>query len=78
MGVVGQSIDVLHIYINNWGPTNKEGILHSQILFVSQFETPQYLPLNIFSKKSQERLCGNVCKKCEVFLDGKCNGCGNF
>ncbi len=78
MGVVGQSIDVLHRYINYCGPTNKEGILHSQVLFMSQFETPQYLPLNLFSKKSQEHLCGNVCKKCEAFLDGKCNGCGNF
>jgi DNA-binding Lrp family transcriptional regulator len=78
MGVVGQSIDVLHRYINYCGPTNKEGILHSQVLFVSQFETPQYLPLNLFSNKSQEHLCGNVCKKCEAYLEGKCNGCGNF
>ena len=78
MGVIGQSIEVLHRFINYCGPTNKEGILHSQILFVSQFETPQYLPLNLFSKRSQEKSCGNVCKKCEAFLDGKCEGCGNF
>ena len=39
MGIVGQSIDVLHRYINYCGPTNKEGVLHSQILFVSTLET---------------------------------------
>ncbi|MFX1425345.1 MAG: hypothetical protein ACFFBE_02755 [Promethearchaeota archaeon] len=78
MGVIGQSVEVLHRYINYCGPTNKEGILHSQILFVSQFKVPQYLPLNLFSEQSQEKACGNVCKKCEAFLDGKCEGCGNF
>ena len=78
IGVVGQSTEVLHRYINHCGPTNKEGILHSQVLFVSQFDTPHFIPLNLFSNKSQERLCGNVCKKCEAFLDGSCEGCGNF
>ena len=27
---------------------------------------------------SQEHKCGNRCKKCEAFLCGDCNGCGNF
>ena len=78
MGVVGQSVDVLHRYINYCGPSNKEGILHSQILFVSEVETPQFFPLNLFSHESQESICGNVCKNCEAFLDGKCEGCGKF
>jgi DNA-binding Lrp family transcriptional regulator len=78
MGILGQSIDVLHRYINYCGPTNKEGILHSEILFISKLKAPEYLPLNLFSKKSQEAKCGNICKDCEAFLDGKCDGCGNF
>ncbi len=78
MGIIGQSVDVLHRYINHCGPTNKEGILHSEILFVSNIETPEYLPLNLFSKKSQEAECSNICKDCEAYLDGKCDGCGNF
>ena len=78
MGVVGQSVDVLHNYLNQCGPTNKEGILHSEILFVSNIEAPQYLPINLFNKVSQESDCGNVCRDCEAFLDGNCNGCGNF
>ncbi|MFX0042489.1 MAG: hypothetical protein ACFE8L_06225 [Candidatus Hodarchaeota archaeon] len=78
MGIVGQSIDVLHRYINYCGPTNKKGILHSEILFVSNIETPKFLPLNLFSKESKECNCGNICRDCEAFLDGKCDGCGNF
>lgn len=78
IGIAGQSIDVLHRYINYCGPTNKEGVLHSQILFVSNLEMPRFLPMNLFSKKSQEDKCGNICKDCEAFLDGECDGCGNF
>jgi len=78
MGITGQNMDVLHRYINFCGPTNKEGILHSQILFVSNIKTPEYLPINLFNKFSQESKCGNICKNCEAFLDGNCNGCGNF
>ena len=78
MGIIGQNIEVLHRYINYCGPTNKEGILHSEILFVSNINAPGYLPLNLFSKKSQETKCENICKDCEAYLDGKCNGCGNF
>ncbi|MFX1388340.1 MAG: Lrp/AsnC family transcriptional regulator [Promethearchaeota archaeon] len=78
MGIVGQNIDVLHRYINYCGPTNKEGILHSEILFISNLNAPEYLPLNVFSKKSQETDCGNICRECEAYLDGKCDGCGNF
>jgi len=78
LGIMGQSIDVLHRYINYCGPTNKEGVLHSQILFVSTLETPEFLPINLFSKESQEAKCGNICKDCEAFLDGNCDGCGNF
>lgn len=78
MGIAGQSMDVLHRYINYCGPTNRDGILHSQILFVSNIEMPEYLPIRLFSKNSQESKCGNICKDCEAFLDGKCDGCGNF
>ncbi|MFX1241426.1 MAG: Lrp/AsnC family transcriptional regulator [Promethearchaeota archaeon] len=78
MGIIGQNIDVLHRYINHCGPTNKEGILHSEILFVSNLEAPEYLPLYLFNKKSQETECGNICKDCEAYLDGECDGCGNF
>ena len=78
MGIIGQSIDIIHRYINYCGPTNKEGLLHSEILFVSKIEAPKYLPLNLFSKKSQEAKCGNICEECEAFLDGRCDGCGNF
>jgi len=78
MGILGQTTEILHRYINYCGPTNKKGILHSQILFVSQFETPEYIPINVFSRESQEYKCGNICKDCEAFLDGGCEGCGNF
>lgn len=78
IGIVGQNIEVLHQYINYCGPTNKDGILHSDILFFSKFVIPEFLPLNLFSNQSQESKCGNCCKACEAYLDGRCDGCGNF
>jgi DNA-binding Lrp family transcriptional regulator len=78
MGIVGQNSDVLQRYINFCGPTNKEGILHSEVLFVADLKVPKYIPLNLFTRESKECICGNVCKNCAAFLDGKCAGCGNF
>ena len=78
MGVLGQNLDVLHRYINHCGPTNKKGLLHSALIFGSDFIAPKFLPLNLFSSKSNEQNCGNSCIDCEAYLDGKCDGCGNF
>ncbi|MHA2006765.1 MAG: hypothetical protein ACXABO_04460 [Promethearchaeota archaeon] len=78
LGIIGQSIDVLHRYLNYCGPTNKKGILHSASIFVSDLIIPKFVPLNLFSQESHENKCGNVCKACEAYLDGKCSGCGNF
>ena len=78
MGVVGKSVDVLHRYVNYCGPTNKKGLLHSALLFGSDFILPKYVPLNLFSDKSNESNCGNICVDCEAYLDGRCNGCDNF
>ena len=78
MGVIGQNSEVLQNYINFCGPSNKEGVLHSEVLNVSSLETPQFLPINIFSYESQENKCGNICEKCEALLNGKCEGCGHF
>ncbi|MFX1590663.1 MAG: Lrp/AsnC family transcriptional regulator [Promethearchaeota archaeon] len=77
-GVIGQDIDVIRRYINYCGPTNKKGILHSAIIFSSDLITPKFLPVNLFSRVSKEHKCGNICKGCAAYLDGKCNGCGNF
>ena len=78
MGVIGQNLDVLHNYVNHCGPTNKKGLLHSALLFGSDFIRPKYLPLNLFSDKSNEHNCDNICADCEAYLGGKCNGCSNF
>ncbi|MFX1502981.1 MAG: Lrp/AsnC family transcriptional regulator [Promethearchaeota archaeon] len=77
-GIIGQNMDALHRYINYCGPTNKKGILHSAIIFVSDLINPKFLPINLFSQKSQEEKCGNICRDCAAYLDGKCRGCGNF
>ncbi|MFX1326718.1 MAG: Lrp/AsnC family transcriptional regulator [Promethearchaeota archaeon] len=77
-GVIGQDIDVLRRYINYCGPTNKEGILHSATIFASEVLVPKFLPIKLFSGESKEHKCENICKACAAFLDGKCNGCGNF
>ncbi len=78
LGIIGQNEKVLQRYINHYGPTNKKGILHSAAIVVSDFILPKFIPLNLFSNESKEEKCGNICKNCEAFLDGKCEGCGNF
>jgi DNA-binding Lrp family transcriptional regulator len=78
LGIMGQSIDILHRYLNYCGPTNKKGILHSASIFISDLILPRYIPINLYSEESQEHNCGNICRKCAAYLDGKCNGCSNF
>ncbi len=78
MAVIGQNIDVLHRYINHCGPTNRKGILHSAVIHISDLIIPKFMPIDLFSEVSKEYKCGNECKNCEAFLDGKCEGCGNF
>ena len=78
MGVVGKNLDVLHRYVNHCGPTNKKGLLHSALIFGSDFIVPEFLPLNLFSDTSNEQNCGNICSDCEAYLDGRCDGCDNF
>ncbi len=78
LGIIGHSMDILERYMNYCGPTNKEGVLHSEILFSSNITTPSFLPLNLFSKNSKESKCDNTCKDCEAFLNSDCYGCGNF
>lgn len=78
LGILGQNAEVLQRYINHCGPTNKDGVLHSEILNISEFITPEFYPLNIFSRKSQESKCENICNECEAFLNDYCGGCGNF
>ncbi|MFW9826507.1 MAG: Lrp/AsnC family transcriptional regulator [Candidatus Thorarchaeota archaeon] len=78
LGVLGQNVDVLHRYLNYCGPTNKKGLLHSASIFVSDLILPKYLPINLFSEETKEVACGNICRDCEAYLDGKCKGCGNF
>jgi len=77
-GVVGQDMEVLRRYINYCGPTNKQGILHSEIIFTSDLMLPKFLPINLFSGISKEHKCENVCRSCETYIDSKCGGCGNF
>ena len=78
IGVISKDLEDLYRYINFCGPTNKNGVLHSEILNVSNIKTPKFLPLKYFSKESQENKCGNVCRDCEAFLEDNCSGCGNF
>jgi DNA-binding Lrp family transcriptional regulator len=78
MGIVGKNSDTLLRFLNYCGPANKEGILHSEVLFISEIESPQFLPINLFCRESREHECGNTCQDCEAFLDGECDGCGNF
>jgi DNA-binding Lrp family transcriptional regulator len=77
-GIVEQDMDVLRRYINYCGPTNKKGVLHSAIIFASDLILSEFLPINFFSKESQESKCGNFYNNCGAYLDGKCGGSGNF
>lgn len=78
LGIIGKNIEDLQMYLNLCGPSNQEGVLHTDVLHIGNFETPQFLPMNLFTRKNIDKNCGNVCEECEAFLDGKCDGCGAF
>ena len=78
LGFVAQNMENMHRYLNRCGPNNKEGILHSAVIFVSNIDVPNYLPLTVYKRQSGEQNCGNVCASCEAFMEGTCPGCGLF
>jgi DNA-binding Lrp family transcriptional regulator len=77
-GVIGHDINDLREYINFCGPSNKRGVLHSEILYTSQLVAPKFIPINLFSGKSKEDKCKNLCKECSSYIEGRCKGCGMF
>ena len=78
IGVIGQDLSVLQRYLNYCGPTNRDGVLHSEILNVAEFALPNFIPINLFVNSENEKKCENICEECEAFLNEECKGCGKF
>jgi len=49
VGIVGEDMDKLHWFINHCGPGNQVEVAHSEVLFVSKFSLPEFMPIDFFN-----------------------------
>lgn len=79
MGFYGNRDNDLNFKLKYCGPSNKEGVLHSKIILISDLKSPKFLPLQIFLNNSNDdiykRECGYNCNSCEAFLNKQCKRC---
>jgi len=79
IGLCGNGDQDLNNKLKLCGPSNSEGVLHSQIILISDFKLPQYLPLHLSLKKNEDinkpNSCGFKCVDCAAFIKNECKGC---
>ena len=64
MGFYGNSIEDLEKKIKLCGPLNMQGILHSEIIIISNFKLPHFLPLKILLENNIEQFNNHTCQEC--------------
>ena len=79
IGLFGNSDQDLNNKLKLCGPSNKEGVLHSKIILISDFKFPQYLPLHSSLRDNEDlnnsNSCGFKCIDCVAFIKNECKGC---
>lgn len=67
MGFYGHNIEDVDEKIKDCGPSNMPGVLHSEVMLISNFNLPTFLPLKIVSADQQVKI--NVCERCSDCLN---------
>ena len=68
LGIVAKSFEIINNFVSYCSLLNGEEIVKSELIFGSNLELPEYLPINLFGSKEKEF----------VFNDGLCQGCNDF
>lgn len=77
VGFYGNNDNDLNTKLKFCGPTNREGILHSKITFITEFKFPKFFPLHFLHDKEDLAIncCGCSCQDCEAYLNKACRSC---
>ncbi|NVM17188.1 MAG: winged helix-turn-helix transcriptional regulator [Candidatus Lokiarchaeota archaeon] len=79
IGFFGNSDQDLNNKLKLCGPSNKEGVLHSKTILISDFKFPQFLPLHLSFRENEDIInnnsCGYKCIDCVAFIKNECKGC---
>ena len=67
IGIYGCNIEDLDKKLKCCGPLNLQGVLHSKIILISNFQLPKFLPLKIICDKKFEEKNTRICEECNIF-----------
>ncbi len=75
LGIVAKSFEIINNFLSCCGLINDEDVAKSELIFGSNLELPEYLPINLFGNKNKDFKCERICKDCDYFKQGICEGC---
>ena len=75
IGIVGKSFEAINNFVSYCSLVNDTDVAKSKLIFGSNLELPEFLPINLFGKKQEDFNCERLCEECDYFKEGLCIGC---
>ncbi len=75
IGIVGKSFEAINNFVSYCSLVNDTDVAKSKLIFGSNLELPEFLPINLFGKKQEDFNCERLCEECNYFKEGLCVGC---
>ena len=75
IGIVGKSFEAVNNFVSYCSLVNDIDVAKSKLIFGSNLELPEFLPINLFGKKQEDFNCERLCEECEYYKEKLCLGC---
>ena len=75
VGIVGKSFEIINNFVSYCSLVNETDVAKTKLIFGSNLELPEFLPINLFGNKQEEFNCERICGECDYFREGLCVGC---
>jgi len=75
IGIVGKSFEIINNFVSYCSLANDPNVAKTKLIFGSNLELPEFLPINLFGKKQEKFNCERLCEECDYFKEGLCVGC---
>ena len=75
IGIVGKSFEAINNFVSYCSLVNDTDVAKSKLIFGSNLELPEFLPINLFGKKQEDFNCERLCEECDYFKEKLCIGC---
>ncbi len=75
IGIIGKSFEAINNFVSYCSLVNDIDVAKTKLIFGSNLELPEFLPINLFGKKQEDFNCERLCAECNYFKEGLCIGC---